>query len=197
MFDQIRAETILLESLNSSYLNGDREDKFVISSIKLSLNKDYWIITANSEAYVKHDDFSRCYVGVNAYLVNAKTGEIEIIGSCESVENYLQDKYDDIEAKGCLYVLGSGYKENDKKAIIKLHQILQCKLSDSRELIKGNKCIWFTGKKRVLSRVSDFFRTQGIETEIALEKKTDNLPKLCDYTFWNDIAQVMNKRISG
>lgn len=132
MLDRVRAETLLLESLNSPSAILERGDRFVVSTAELSPNADYWVIRANSEAYVREGDFSRCYVGVNAYLVNIHTGEIETVGSIQSVEDYLQDKYDDREAKGLMYVLGSGYNETDKKAIIRLHSCFNARCQ-SRE----------------------------------------------------------------
>lgn len=197
MLDRVRAETLLLESLNSPSAILERGDRFVVSTAELSPNADYWVIRANSEAYVREGDFSRCYVGVNAYLVNIHTGEIETVGSIQSVEDYLQDKYDDREAKGLMYVLGSGYNETDKKAIIRLHQLLQCTLSESRELITGEKRLWFTGEKRILSSVLSSFHAQSIETEITLVKEVHNLPELSSYMFWHDVVQVMQKRIAA
>jgi hypothetical protein len=196
MLDRTEAETLLLKLLNSSSKVLERGDRFAISSVELSSNKDYWVIRANSEAYVIEGDFNRFYIGVNAYLIDICTGEIEIVGSSQSIDEYLQDKYDAKAAKGLMYVLGSGYKETDKKTIIKLRQLLQCSLSESRELIMGEKRFWFTGKKRILCAVVRSFNIQNIETDITLVRSC-NLPELSSFIFWEDVVQVMHKRIAA
>lgn len=68
-------------------------DEFVVSSICLSERSDYWIVMANSRAWVEQGEFSKCYVGVSAYLINVKSGELEIVGSAETPEAFLQNKY--------------------------------------------------------------------------------------------------------
>jgi len=74
-------------------------DTFVIQSCVLSARSDYWIVRANSEDFVLRGMGEKQYVGVNAYLVSTVAGSIEIVGSGQSVESYLQDKYD-VEAAG-------------------------------------------------------------------------------------------------
>lgn len=63
-------------------------EKFALISCELSGDGDHWIVRVNSEDDVLHGRFERCYVGVNAYLVNVMSGEIETVGSAQSVETY-------------------------------------------------------------------------------------------------------------
>lgn len=117
------AKKIILDYLNSPQtIKNIKDNLFVIQSLKLSSKSDYWIIRANSEAYVKYRGSSKCYVGVNAYLVNTHTGQIEIVTSAQ-IDKYLQDKYDERDSNGKFYVLGSGYKDKNKLAIIKLPEL--------------------------------------------------------------------------
>jgi hypothetical protein len=199
MINQTRAEAILLEFLNPPSEVLERGYKLMITSVELSPNQDYWVMGANTEAYVRGEEDAPCLIGVIAYLVNSETGEIELVG--EPLEQYLEDKYDERDAQGMAYVLGSAYQENDKGAIVRLRQLLQCTLPESKAMIAGDMRLWLTGKKRILVGVVEFFREQQIETEIVLTNHTQDLPNLTHYNLTQysseaDIIKVISKRIT-
>lgn len=148
-------------------------DGFVISGIYLSEKKDYWIVRANSRAYVEGGDQSMCYVGVNSYLVNTESGEIEIVGSANSVESYLQQKYDLLESRGGHYVLICCFDPQAKEAILKLHKVFNCSLRKAKYLLSERKAR-FTGQKTYLVSVQKLLSAKGIETEIALLETTES-----------------------
>ncbi|WP_431256515.1 hypothetical protein ACQ86G_17465 [Roseateles chitinivorans] len=142
-------------------------EPWAVQSCSLSDRSDYWIIRANSAAYVLHGDASRCYVGVNAYLVDVDTGLIEIVGSGGSVEGYLQDKYDLRVANGQCYVLTAGFPRSDKQAILRLRQVLECSIHRASSLSEQD-CLWLTGTRRDLQRVAELFRERGVATAVRL-----------------------------
>lgn len=193
MIDQKQAEEIVLRRLNPP--GGD--DPFVISSVELSPRGDYWIIGANSEAYVVHGDESRRSVGVNAYLVHAESGEIETVGSGEMPEDTLQDKYDEQAAGGMHYTLVSAEEASNMRAITRLRGVIQCSLSDARELISGNKTVWATGRKREVTRASELLAEQGIVTEVKLSESREGLPEAPEtLAGWDDIRELLHRRIA-
>src|SRR3990167_7401021 len=80
-------------------------ERFAVQSCTLSSKGDYWVVRANSEDFVLRGIQELCYVGANAHLVHTTSGDIETVGSGQSVEQYLEDKYDLIEAGDKHYVL--------------------------------------------------------------------------------------------
>lgn len=163
MITSAAAQQLILDRLN------DAEDKFCIQSCERTPNRDYWIITANSEDWVLHGRGERCYVGVNAYLVNVATGALEIVGSGQSWQQYLQDKYD-IEAAGAArYVLAPAFEFHDKRAVINLRQRLDCSLQVVREILSRDRA-WFTGKLRVLKAAQKLLEERDIDSTIKLEQ---------------------------
>lgn len=138
-----------------------------VESCTLTPLRDYWIVRANSAAYVLHGDLSKLYVGVNAYLVDTCTREIEIVGSGWSVDQYLQEKYDLREAAGRHYVLCAGFSAEDKKAIILLRQKLECSLQRARTLAQAESR-WVTGTRAALLTAQTLLRSQGVPTLITL-----------------------------
>ena len=179
------------EACNAVLTKLDHREAFAVQSSSLSAHEDYWIVRANSAAYVQRGDASRFYVGVNAYLVDVRTGEIEIVGSGHSVESYLQDKYDRCEAAGRHYVLRANFARSDKHAIIHLRQVLECTLQRARELSEG-ACFWLTGRKGHLQVAQELLHQRGVATSIGLvDHALDARPIDGRTWYWDALKNVL------
>ncbi|MFZ6656440.1 hypothetical protein [Undibacterium sp. TJN19] len=161
------AQAIILRRCHQGRKNNG-EDEFVIQSCELSPRKDYWVIRANSADFVIRGLIEHCYVGVNAHLVDILTGEVETIGSAQSLQNYLEDKYDLINAKGNSYILRPGFDIKDKSALINLRQKLECRLQDVISMTSPDNNFWLTGTFRVLSEVKKLLEAADIKVNIEL-----------------------------
>lgn len=173
-----QAERIVLDRLNRE---PDNEDRFVIINSELAPRGDCWIIRANSAAYVESGDFSRMFVGVNAYLVDTANGTIEIVGSGETIEDYLQERYDERDAGGRHYVLACAIDRNDKPGLLCLHRALNCSLAVARQLIDEPHRLWLHGRKQVLMQAADLLRRRGVAVSIVLTDAVDDLPHVPDW----------------
>lgn len=190
MYNESQARKKVLELVNKPDRSHD-QDEFVISSIRMSENKDYWIVHANSRAYVEDGDTSRCYVGVGAYMLDSETGEIEIIGSAESPAHFLQDKYDLKLANGKHYILACGHEVKDKKAIVNIHQVFNCPLTKAKNLLRENRN-WFSGKKRHLEEAQRFMDSKGIKTEIKLSDMDSSIAKInSEIVWWEAMEKII------
>lgn len=145
-------------------------ERFAIQSCDKSPCNEYWVIRANSEDYVVHGIFERCYVGVNAHLVNATSGVIESVGSRQSWEQFLQDKHDLENAAGLHYVLEPAFEKTDKVPLINLRQRLELSYQDSILLLLPENRQWLTGKFRVLKDAQKLLQERGIVTVIVLRE---------------------------
>jgi len=154
-------------SVLSRMQGASESEAFAVQSCALTPLRDYWIVRANSAGYVLNGDLARCYVGVNAYLVDTRTGEIEVVGSGATVDQYLQDKYDLREAAGRHYVLCAGFSADDKRAIIRLRQKLECSLQRARMLSERNRP-WATSARRTLVMAQELLQKQAVSTLITL-----------------------------
>jgi len=169
----------------------DCGEAFAVQSSSLSAHGDYWIVRANSADYVLRGDASRCYVGVNAYLVDARTGEIEIVGSGQSVESYLRDKYDLREAAGRHYVLRADFARSDKHAIVRLRQVLECTPQRARQLSEG-ACFWLTGTRGHLQDAQELLQQRDIATSIGLvDHAQDARPIDARTCNWDTLKKVL------
>ncbi|MDR9839020.1 hypothetical protein [Herbaspirillum huttiense] len=164
MINAEQAKTLVLRYLDRS----SATEPFAIQSCTLSERSDYWIIRANSEAYVVRGILERCYVGVNAYLVDTVSGEIDRVGSSCSVDDYLQDMYDAAAAGAMYYVLGPAFGKDDKRAIIRLRQKIECSLQQAMKLVSSESSHWLTGRRRTLCLMQAMLLREGIETNIQL-----------------------------
>lgn len=189
-----QAEETVLRQLNAPRCGSPNEDTFVIQSSELSKNGDFWVIRANSEAFVQRGDFGRCYVGVNAYLVGVEDGDVIIVGSAQDEEDVLQDLYDERAAAGGQYALCSGYETRDKQAIIRLHQLLHCGIASARELVCGSKEEWITGKRRVLRAASEYLASEGIDSVVRLKAGDCLLPELEEFLFASSVGDAIKRR---
>ncbi|MBK5512558.1 hypothetical protein [Pseudomonas sp. TH15] len=162
-----QACAIVLALFDGAMRDG-KPERFVIQNCELSANGDYWVIRCNSEDYVVHGMTEFCYVGVNAHLINVFTGEREMVVSCITVEEYLQDKYDLEAAAGKQYVLTPALDRADKPALINLRQKLQCTYPQTLALLTGQQRLWLTGTRMLLKNTQRLLGEQSITTQIEL-----------------------------
>ncbi|MET3453524.1 MULTISPECIES: hypothetical protein [Pseudomonas] len=168
MLSAQQASAIVLDLHKESVRDGGPE-RFVIQSCELSPNGDYWIIRCNTEDCVVHGKTEYCYVGVNAHLVEVRSGALETVASCFSIEEYLRDKDDLRAAAGESYVLMPAFSRESKAALINLRQKLECSYPDSFSLLSVAGRRWFTGKRRHLEDVQRLLNIEGIATDIKLQ----------------------------
>ncbi|MCU1774262.1 MULTISPECIES: hypothetical protein [Pseudomonas] len=153
--------------LSDNVMRDGKPVRFVIQSCELSANGDYWVIRSNSEDYVVHGMTEYCYVGVNAHLINVRTGEHDTVVGW-SVDEHLQDKYDLGAASGKPYVLIPIIDRSDKTALVNLRRKLQCTYPQTLALLTGEQRLWLTGKRRILEDAQRMLLEQGINTQIEL-----------------------------
>ncbi|WP_099075605.1 hypothetical protein [Proteus alimentorum] len=191
MLTSQQAQDIVLNHCHSSLC----DERFAIYFCELSPKQDFWIIRCNSERYIIYNQLEHCYVGVNAYLVNTSTGKIDIVGSGESVEDFLQEIYDAQTADSQFYLLRPTFSKDNKIALLNLKQWLECGYTDIINLLTINRS-WFTGKHRNLQHVQALLNKRNIETEIVLVDKTENAI-IVDNSIWfeEDIKKELKKVI--
>lgn len=143
-------------------------ERFAIQSCTLSPRGDYWVVGSNSEDFVLRGMFERCYVGISAHLVNALSGEVTIVGSAQSWEQILQDRYDEEAAEGRNYVLEPAFDRSDKEGLVNLHKQLPCSYAHAIGLLSSGGRQWFTGRLRILAHVREMLGDKGIQTTIVL-----------------------------
>ena len=182
-----------LDARNRVLSRVGRSEPFAVQSCVLSSRGDYWVIRANSAALVLHGDTSRRYVGVNAYLIDAHSGEFEIVPSYASAEHYLQDKYDVLEAAGRPYVLCAGFARQDRKAIIALRQKLECPLR--RALLLAEPAHpWLTGKRSVLQHAQKLLADQGVASVVTLVDDPTDAPRIDDSVWhWQVLRELLRQ----
>ncbi|MEQ4922231.1 hypothetical protein [Proteus hauseri] len=172
------------------------DENFVVYFCVLSPKQDYWIIRCNAERYIINKEPEHCYVGVNAYLVDVQTGEVEIVASGNSVEDFLQDKYDLRLANGDFYVLSPSFTKENKQALIHFKQWLACGYTEAICLLSANNK-WFTGNYRTLQHIQIQLKEIGINTKITLMEKPDNAVVVeSNIWFERDIKRELNKYIN-
>ncbi|MBP7451595.1 MAG: hypothetical protein KA914_02240 [Ottowia sp.] len=191
MIDADQAKALVLRRSEAACQGRDR---FVIQSCTLSEHGHYWVIRANSEDFVVRGILERCYVGVNAYLVNTASGEIETVGSGQSVEQDLEDKYDAIVAGAKHYVLGPNFDKTDKAAVIRLRQKLECSLQRAMHLVSPESGCWLIGKRRTLSNAQAMLQHEGIATSIQLQESPGSAVPIDDSVWhWNALKSALNR----
>jgi hypothetical protein len=162
-----QATALVLKRSEAASLNRER---FAVQSCALSVRGDYWIVRINSEDFVLRHIGERQYVGVNAHLVDTSSGQIEIVGSGQSVEQYLEDKYDIATAGGKQYVLEASIDRSDKRSVIRLRQKLEISLQRAMQLVSPESRGWLTGKRRTLSCAQAMLQREGIATTVELRE---------------------------
>ena len=197
MLTSEQAQTVVLNQVNNPNRQCTDDELFVVSYCRLSPRKDFWVISANSKAYIIDGDQSKCYVGVGAYLVDVESGDLTIVGSGQSLNDYFQDMYDDRTANGKVYLLRSGYNSLPKAEVITLKNLLGCDLKESRELLIGSSKDWVYGKNRVLVKFQNYLIDKGIKTEITLSKETKNAIELKDLWFIQKMIERLKERLNA
>lgn len=190
------AQTIVLRRSNQGRdTNGG--DEFVIQSCELSPRKDYWVIRVNSADYVIRGVVGKCYVGVNAHLVNALTGEVETVSSAQGWQNYLQDKYDLINAQGNFYILRPAFDKSDKSALINLRQKLECRAQDVICMTSPDNNFWLTGNLRKLNDAKILLEKANIQVNIELHADSRGAIVI-DESVWyfDEIKARLRRRIN-
>lgn len=191
MITSQQAQDIVLNHCHSSPCG----ERFAIYFCELSPKQDFWIIRCNSERYVIYNQLEHCYIGVNAYLVNTFTGKINIVGSGESVEDFLQDIYDAKAAGSQFYLLRPTFSKDNKIALLNLKQWLGYGYTDTINLLTINRN-WFTGKRRYLQHIQILLNKRDINTEIILADKTEGIVIIDNSTwFEEDIRKKLGKVI--
>ena len=167
-------------------------ERFTIQSCDLSPRGDYWVVCCNSEDYVVHGMFDRCYVGVSAHLVSVASGDVETVGSAQSWLEYLQDKYDLVAAAGAYYVLEPTFDRMDKAALINLRQKLSCSMQDAIAMLASGRRQWLTGNLRLLRRTQDILRDKGIGTAIVLHPAPLAATTIDERSwYWDAVASLL------
>lgn len=163
MISATQAQHIVLEACEA-----EAGEAFAIASCRLATQGDYWIIGCNSARFVLHGDDSAYHVGVAAYLVDAHSGALEVVGSAQSCEEYLQDKRDLAAAGDGRYILQAGFGRADKVALIRLHQRLGLPLAHALQRTMDEQRHWFSGRRRILQQLQGRLDAEGIATELIL-----------------------------
>lgn len=191
MITSQQAQDLILKYCNASLT----DDIFVVYFCELSPKQDYWIIRCNSERYVIHNQLEHYYVGVNAYLVNTSTGKIDIVGSGDNVEDFLQDIYDTQTAGSQFYILRPTFTKESKVALLQLKQWISCGYIDAINLLTINQA-WFTGKRRDLQHIQTLLKIQNIDTDIILVNDIKNAV-IIDNDIWfeQDVRRVLSEKI--
>ena len=168
-----------------------------VNACELSPRGDYWVIEANSEAWVLHGEFRDMLVGVSAYLVHTVTGALSLVGSAQHWQDCVEDLHDLDVANGRHYVLGPACTADDRRAAMHLHRQLACSLVDARYLLTAGRN-WLTGTRRTLIAVQAALRERGIATEIELmpEAGAAITPMVKDAT-WELASACIRQRAVG
>ncbi|MDF2399019.1 hypothetical protein GWQ44_26035 [Pseudomonas sp. 3MA1] len=162
----------LVLAMHDGIINDGKPERFVIQSCELCPLRAYWVIRCNSADYVQHGVESSCYIGINAHLVNVQTGVVDAIGSAISVDDYLQDKYDQDAAMGNFYVLTPEFNRHDKTAMGNLRQKLACTYPQVVALLSEQNKHWLAGSRRVLLLAQQQLCGQGVPSTIRLVPET-------------------------
>ena len=190
MIDAEQAKALVLRRSEAA---SEGRERFAIQSCTLSAQGDYWVIRANSEDFVLRGIQERCYVGVNAHLVDTASGEIETVGSGQSVEQYLGDKYDAARAGTKHYVLVPDFDKNDKASVIRVRQKLECTLQRAMQLVSPESSCWLTGKRSTLGHAQALLQREGIQTSIQLQQSPGPAVKIDDSVWhWDLLKSALN-----
>lgn len=196
MIDADAAQAMILR-----FCEGDTQSphymKHAIQCCVLSERGDYWIIRANSEAYVVHGRSEYCYVGVNAFLLDVVSGEIETVVSGNRVSHYLQDKYDIRNAAGQAYVLEPAFERSDKAAVVRLRQTLACRLPHALALLSPEHRSWLTGRRRVMQWAQRELVAKGVATEVMLRRGSGGALYIPEQIWHWDLLLAELKRLPG
>jgi hypothetical protein len=171
-------------------------DDLAITTCELSERGDYWIIRGNRVGYVVYGLQEYLAVGLNAWLVDVETGEVDGVGSGQDLDDYLQDKYDLAEAAGGHYTIEPAFDRGDKAAVIRLRQLLDCPIQSAVRLTLPDDRCWLTGSLRVLKLVQMQLEGKGVSTRIALRADPAGAVHL-RYQYWNLVEPALKQRVAA
>lgn len=156
--DEATARALVLASLPTRHA-------WAISSCELSSRGTHWILTANTEAYVRTGDITAALVGCGEHLVDRATGQLESIGGWQSAESVLEDRHDEAQAAGRRWVVRPR-SQTGAADILRLRQWLGCPPERARALLRGGA--WFVGPRRVAQETLESLLRLGLAVELAL-----------------------------
>jgi len=171
-------------------------DDLAITTCELSERGDHWIIRGNRVGYVVYGLQEYLAVGLNAWLVNVETGEVDAVGSGQDLGGYLQDKYDLAGAAGSHYTIEPAFDRGDKAAVIRLRQLLDCPIQAALRLTLPDDRCWLTGPLRVLKLVQMQLEGKGVSTWIALRADPAGAVHL-RYPYWNLVEAALKQRVTA
>jgi hypothetical protein len=136
------------------------------------------------------------YVGVNAYLVSSVSGNVELVGSAQSVESFLQDRYDAEAAEDEHYVLGPIFTRYEKTALVNLRQKLECSFQDAMLLISAPQSAWITGSLATLKNAKELLEQQEINVSIQLHPEIASAIEIDNsVSDWNAMKTELHRLI--
>jgi hypothetical protein len=190
MIDAEQAKAIVLSKCEGWSRSGER---FAVHSCVLSERGDYWIIRVNSEDFVLRGIQERQYIGVGAHLVNTSSGEVEVIGSRQDVQQHLNDQYDLAAAGDGYYVLVCAIDAKDKAAIVHLKKRLGCTLTRAVHLTSAGSRDWLVGKRSSLLHAQALLEREGISVIIELKQGAGSAERI-DYPFahWDALKSALS-----
>lgn len=186
-------QVISAEQAQAIVLAGVRSMPWAIQSCHRSACGEYWVIRANSAAYVLYGQEEYCCVGVNAHLIHTVSGEKEIVGSGMSVEDYLADKRNVLAAGDQYYVLEPDFDRSDKSLVIHLRQKLECSLQMAMQMLSEPNRRWLTGSGRDLMGAQALLAREGIPTTVVLRDYVGPAVALRTAWFWPQVQEALRR----
>lgn len=132
-----------------------------IGSCRLSERGTHWILTANTEQYLRTGDTSYALVGVGVYLIDRATGEIEAFGTSVDPEELLTDRHHAVLDAGTHWIVRP---QASVAATIRLRQWLACPPGRARELMHLDA--WFSGARREAHEAAQVLQGLGITVAV-------------------------------
>jgi hypothetical protein len=152
------ARALVLADLTTRY-------PLVITSCRLSNRGGHWILTANTEDFLRTGDYSRALIGLSEVIVDRATGAVEALGGAWSAEDILQDRLDLTLAAGRHWVVRP-LASAGAADIIKLRRWLGCTPSFARQRMRGGA--WLVGPRSSAQRALEQLQGLGLPVELAL-----------------------------
>lgn len=136
-----------------------------IVSCRLSSCGTHWILTANTEVYVRTGDTSQALVGLHEVLVDRATGAVEALGGPWSAEEILQDR-DDLEQAAGRHWVVRPLASAGPADVLTLRRWLGCAPAHARQRMGGGA--WFYGPRSSARQALHDLQSLGLPVELAL-----------------------------
>ena len=130
-------------------------------------------------------------------MLDVLSGKIETVVSGNRVSNYLQNKYDIRDAAGQAYVLEPAFERTDKAAVIRLRQILACRLPHALALLSPERRSRLTGQRRVMQWAQRELMAKGVATEVMLRPGPGGASYIAEQIWHWDLLLAELKRLPG